>query len=124
MLRPIPTADLSSGDVGLLATRVRDQMLDTLRDLYAKLDLEQNHRQEKDVLRPAEMTITPSIGIEPEFLETISVITGSSSSLASSQQRTLDANETGGETEEDDGMILVGRPTGTVKPIIVDGGVV
>lgn len=100
-------------------------MLDTLRDLYAKLDLEQNHRQEKGVFRPAEMTTTlsPSIGIEPEFLETVSVITGSSSSLASSQQRTLDANETGGETEEDDGMILVGRPTGTVKPIIVDGGV-
>jgi lysophosphatidate acyltransferase len=100
-------------------------MLDTLRDFYAKSDLEQQPevlRQEKGVCGPTESTtmttsLSPSIGIEPEALETIPDITGSSSSLASSvassQQRTLDASETGGETEEDDGMILVGRPIGT-----------
>jgi hypothetical protein len=98
-------------------------MLDTLRDFYAKSDLEQQPevlRQEKGVSGPTESTtmtttLSPSIGIEPEALETIPDIAGSSSSLASSvassHQGTLDAS--GGETEEDDGMILVGRPIGT-----------
>lgn len=101
-------------------------MLDTLRDLYTKLDPEdsqQNLRQEKDASGPAKSTtmtttLSPSTGAEPESLETIPDITGSSSSLASSlasYQRTLDPNETGGETEEDEGMVLVGRPTGNRK---------
>jgi len=127
VLPPIPTADLSSADVGTLSTRVRNQMLDTLRDLYAKLDLEDSHQnlpQEKGASGPTESTtisttLSPSIGIEPESPETMPDITGSFSSLASSHQRSVDASETGGETEEDDGMILVGRPTGTAKPIIV-----
>jgi hypothetical protein len=108
-------------------------MLDTLRDLYAKLDSEspgdshQNLRQEMGASRDSGpvvstmTTLSPDIGIELESLETIPDITGSSSSLASSlgssHRRTLDANETGAETEEDDGMILVGRP---VKPTILD----
>ena len=106
-------------------------MLDTLRDLYAKSDSgqseesHQNLRQEKGTSGPAESsirtaTLSPGTGIEPEPLETI---TGSSSSLASSLASSHQANETGGETEEDDGMVLVGRPTGTVKPIIVDAEV-
>jgi len=131
VLHPIPTTDLSSADVGTLATHVRDQMLDTLRDLYAKSDSEQseeshqNLRQEKGTSGPTESstrttTLSPGVGIEPESLETI---TGSSSSLASSLASSHQANETGGETEEDDGMVLVGRPTGTAKPIIVDAEV-
>ena len=109
-------------------------MLDTLRDLYAKLnseqpdDTHQNLRQEKrdSDSEPAESTtLSPGIGIELESLETIPDITGSSSSLASSlassQQRSLDASETGAETEEDDGMILVGRRTG--RPTIPDAEV-
>lgn len=101
-------------------------MLDTIRDLFVKLDSEQpedadqNLRQEESASRdsgPIESTMSatmsPGIGIDLESLETIPDITGSSSSLASSassHQRTRDANETGAETEEDDGMILVGRP--------------
>jgi len=140
VLRPIPTTDLSSADVGTLSTRVRDQMLDTLRDLYAKLDdselPEDSHqnpslRQEKRATRDSDSgptestTLSPGIGIELESLETIPDITGSSrssslaSSLASSHQRTRDASEA--ETEEDDGMILVGRPTG--RPTIPDAEV-
>jgi lysophosphatidate acyltransferase len=123
VLRPISTTDLSTADVGTLATRVRDQMLDTIRDLFAKLDSEQpedSHQKEESASRdsgPIESTmsttLSPGIGIDLESLETIPDITGSSSSLASSassHQRTRDANETGAETEEDDGMILVGRP--------------
>ena len=115
VLRPIPTADLSSAEVGTLATRVRDQMLDTLSDLYAQLEPEDsqlNLRQETGASGPTESItiLSPSIGIE----QTIPDITGSSlsltSPLVSSHQRTLDVNEAGEETEEDDGMILVGRP--------------
>ena len=110
-------------------------MLDTLRDLYAKLNSEQpddshqNFRQEKrdSDSGPTESTTLSGIrvGIELEPLETIPDIAGSSSSLASSlassQQRSLNASETGAETEEDDGMILVGRPTG--RPTIPDAEV-
>ena len=91
-------------------------------------DSHQNLRQEKRDLDsgPTESTtLSPRIGIELESLETIPDIAGSSSSLASSlassQQRSLDASETGAETEEDDGMILVGRPTG--RPTIPDAEV-
>lgn len=99
-------------------------MLDTLRDLYGKVDSEQpadSHEsihEEKGVSLdsgPTEsITTTTSssgIGIELESLE--SIPGSSSSSLASSHQRTVDVNESGRETEEDDGMIWVGRPTGT-----------
>ena len=113
-------------------------MLDTLRDLYGNLNSEQlgdcyqNLRQEKGASHdsgPIESTMTttlsPGIGIELESLDTIPDITGSSSSLASSlassHHRTLDANETGAETEEDDGMILVGRPSG--NPTILEAEV-
>jgi cell pole-organizing protein PopZ len=98
---------------------VRDQMLDTLRDISTKLEPEDS--QEKSASRnPSESesistTLTPSIGIELESLETIPDVSGSfsslASSLASSPRKTLDGSETGAETEEDDGMILVGHPS-------------
>lgn len=102
-------------------------MLGTLRDLSEKLhpkqheDSDQNLRRENDVTRASasrhieptiSTTSSPAIGIELESLETIPDMAGSTSSLASSSvsshRRT---SETGVETEEDDGMILVGRPT-------------
>ena len=124
VLRPIATTGLTAADVGTLAASVRDQMLDTLRDISTKLEPEDS--QGKSASRdPSESgpqiestistTLTPGIGNELESLESLKTtadVTGSFSSLASSstsyRRKTLDANDTGAETEEDDGMILVG----------------
>lgn len=97
---------------------MRDQMLDTLLDISTKL--EPKDPREKSASRnpsesgPISTTLTPSIGTELESPETIPDVSGSFSSLASSltsRRKTLDGSETGAETEEDDGMILVGRPS-------------
>lgn len=128
VLRPISTTGLTAADVGTLADRVRNQMLDTLRDISAKLeskDFHKNLRQERVASRDSSEsgpqlestnlnTLASGTGIELESIETIPDVTGSFSSLASSltslHRRTLDAHETGAETEEDDGVILVRRP--------------
>lgn len=128
VLRPISTTGLTAADVGTLADRVRNQMLDALRDISVKLeskDFHKNFRQEQVASRDSSesgpqlestnlTTLTSGTGIELESIETIPDVTGScsssASSLTSSHRRTLDAHETGAETEEDDGMILVGRP--------------
>jgi lysophosphatidate acyltransferase len=119
VLRPISTIELT--DVGTLAARVRDQMLDTLRDLSANLEPEDSDHQKKSgSLNPSEQiestistALTSGIGIELESHETIPDASESfsslASSLASSHRKTLDSNETGAETEEDEGMIIVGR---------------
>jgi lysophosphatidate acyltransferase len=122
VLRPMSTIGLTAADIGAFAVRVREQMLDTLHDISAKLepgDSHRNLRQETSESEPQiESTIStilkPGIDIKLESLDTMPDVTGSASSLASSTSshpRTLDANETGTETEEDDGMILVGRPS-------------
>jgi len=127
VLPPISTAGLSAAVVGTLTTHVRDQMLDTLRDLSGKLHSEQpedfhQNLQEKGASQdtlpsdsgPIESgistTLSPVTGIELESLGTIPDVTESSSSLASSMTSShRRTSET--ETEEDEGMILVGRPT-------------
>jgi lysophosphatidate acyltransferase len=127
VLRPISTTGLTAADVGTLAAGMRDRMLDTLRDISTKLEPEDS--EGKSASRdPSESgpqiestiatTLTPGIGNELESLEllkTIPDVTGSFSSLASSStsyhRRTLGANETGAETQEDDGIILVGGPS-------------
>lgn len=112
VLRPISTTGLTAADVGTLADRVRNQMLDTLHDISAKLEPQKKSASEQ-IESTTSTALTPGIGIELESHETIPGVTGSfsslASSLASSHRKTLDANETGAETEEDDGMIIVGR---------------
>lgn len=104
-------------------------MLETLRDLSGKLSSEKpefdsvQNLQERDAsqdpspshsgpIEPAiSTTLSPDVGIE-ESLETIPDVTGSSSSLASSMSSSHPrTSEASAETEEDEGMILVGRPS-------------
>lgn len=116
VLPPISTTGLSAADVGTLSARVRDQMLDALRDLSGKLHPKQSEGQDGPDA-PPDSTISTTlsvIGNDPESLEAMAAgVEGSSSSLASfstssSRRR---ASEAGTETEEEEGMILVGRPT-------------
>jgi len=110
VLPPIPTAGLSIEDVSALATRVRDQMLTTLREISVTVPSEKPPLTE--VLGDAastEGTPTPTIPSEPthrvEPSEPVDV-----ASTTSSRVLQKDGSENGTETEEDEGMVLVGHP--------------
>lgn len=116
VLPPISTTGLTAADVGTLSTNIRDQMLGTLHEISGKLDSEADSHLHQaaspDVPSDSGPVIelsAPVISTEPESLPDVA---GSSSSLASSSDSSRRrASEAGTETEEDEGMILVGRPT-------------
>ncbi|KAL4257356.1 1-acyl-sn-glycerol-3-phosphate acyltransferase [Pleurotus pulmonarius] len=135
ILPPIPTTGLTTSDVHGLATRVRDQMLEALREISVKVPAAQ---------APASMTtkaagtsVQPRSGGSPQPAVSekqqstlglgdapdvsVSPSRGSGESLSTdpaldvrsaspTQSRTSEASENGTETEEDEGMVLVGRP--------------
>ncbi|KIM76414.1 hypothetical protein PILCRDRAFT_797663 [Piloderma croceum F 1598] len=110
VLPPISTAGLSIEDVSALATRVRDQMLATLREISVTVPSEKPPLTE--VLGDAASTEgppTPTIPSEPtrrvEESEPADV-----ASTTSSRVLQKDGSENGTETEEDEGMVLVGHP--------------
>jgi len=126
VLPPILTEGLTVNDVPELTTRVRDQMLDALRDISLKVEPERQPRDsetstkqgsELDPLsfttfstKEDEGTVSPP-DVSPEH----KARTSSTASLASSDSNNRDQrsepSENGTETEEDEGMVLVGRPT-------------
>ena len=137
VLPPVPTTGLAVSDVGSLATRVRDQMMEALRDISrkppAESEEEKSHAEPKksslsasseaaEPLEPAASLLeSASIAIEPSSVDGILQSKGSSSSIASSSvsaaasvstsdRRRPSLSEAGTETEEDEGMVLVGRP--------------
>ncbi|KAF8165679.1 hypothetical protein B0H34DRAFT_647462 [Crassisporium funariophilum] len=131
VLPPISTTGLSAADVGTLATRVRDQMLETLRDISEKVPSgkrsshpESQSAAPRDSSTPldnAASLLGSSSGVIPDSAEAVLETKGSSSSLASSsfssepshnrRKMSSSTTENGAETEEDEGMILVGRPS-------------
>ncbi|KAG6919740.1 hypothetical protein DXG01_001574 [Tephrocybe rancida] len=100
VLPPIPTVGLTTADIPELSTRVRDQMLNTLREISVVPAGSKSKSEDK-----ASSSGTDS-GSGATVDTTINVDAGKSSvSLVSL------ASENSAETEEDEGMILVGRPT-------------
>ncbi|KAF8635015.1 hypothetical protein AX15_000596 [Amanita polypyramis BW_CC] len=126
VLPPVSTTGLKAQDVSELAVRVRDQMVQALRDISAKVPSGQVGRDERceiDTSASQPEAVTPRLISRTEKAETptqrIPVAqaslesTGSlatSSSTSSLHAWQSGASEYGGETEEDEGMILVGRP--------------
>ncbi|KAF8827256.1 hypothetical protein HHX47_DHR5000997 [Lentinula edodes] len=127
VLPPIPTEGLTANDVPELAERVRDQMLDALRDISVKV--EPAPAEEPRDLPPPTTSSDPALVSSPsntkeegafsppdvnpeQVLEarTSSVVSIASSDSNHREQRS-EPSENGTETEEDEGMILVGRPT-------------
>jgi hypothetical protein len=110
VLPPIPTAGLSIEDVSALSTRVRDQMLTTLREISVTVPSEKPPLTE--VLGDAastEGTPTPTIPSEPTLRDEDSE-PADMASATSSRVLQKDGSENGTETEEDEGMVLVGHP--------------
>lgn len=122
VLPPIPTTGLTASDVPALAARVRDQMLETLREISIVPSGRPEKSEETTRDIPQSPSITPpSVDSNPfptkelpSNFAGVEANTGSSMSIASSFSSNLSqssVSENGAETEEDEGMILVGRPT-------------
>ncbi|CAA7259911.1 unnamed protein product [Cyclocybe aegerita] len=118
VLPAIPTTGLTPADVGSLSTRVRDVMLEALREISPKVPSESSSKaaasnpQEEKVREPAEPVadlLLPTSPV-PNTLTKKSSSSSIASSAASSVVRNTNSSENGTETEEDEGMVLVGRP--------------
>ncbi|KAJ3828667.1 hypothetical protein F5880DRAFT_1472127 [Lentinula raphanica] len=134
VLPPISTEGLTNNDVPELAERVRDQMLNALRDISVKVEKQAPAEQPRGLQPtfPNEFQSDPSSSLSsPNIVEvedasssvpdvhpeqileatrTSSVVSISSSDSNHVEQRS-EPSENGTETEEDEGMVLVGRPT-------------
>jgi lysophosphatidate acyltransferase len=121
VLPPIPTSGLTAADVNDLAIRVRDQMLEVLRDIsvavpskqqVAKSLVPSSHTTSSDPISPSKISdaevMIANITPVPGTLES-NVDTESSTGSETSNRR-MEGSENGAETEEDEGMVLVGRP--------------
>ena len=112
---------------------VREQMLVALREISShaaipsgqdekRVDLTeqlQESRSLESTLEPAAPMLSPSREVVPDSVEAALQAQGSSSSIASSFVSSAvssagrikpSSSENGTETEEDEGMVLVGRP--------------
>jgi len=109
VLPPIPTAGLSIDEVSALATSVRDQMLTTLREISVTVPSEKVPTEGLGDAASTEGTPTPTIPIE-RTLPVESSWPTDAASTASSRILQKEESENGTETEEDEGMVLVGHP--------------
>lgn len=118
VLPPISTTGLTAADVGDLAIQTREQMLRALRDISEPTDSQPQPPPKRDVISASqarekrEQTPTPnlpSIDTAPVPLsrESDTEAEPSTPSVSSSRR---DGSGSGVETEEDEGMVLVGRP--------------
>jgi len=101
VLPPIPTSGLKETDVTELSVRTREQMVAALREISSPSCDTPATLPNKEVR--AERTPTPS----HSTIETERSTPTPEGSVASSRR---EGSENGVETEEDEGMVLVGRP--------------
>ncbi|KAF8638544.1 hypothetical protein AX17_002087 [Amanita inopinata Kibby_2008] len=130
VLPPVSTSGLTAADVSTLAISVRNQMVETLREISVKVPSGQTERESKPEDGLSSSTL-PQAGPPPSARPTTEIPSStsiptttpeqrvskqSSSSLAmSSSTSSLNTwksgtSEPGVDTEEDEGMVLVGRP--------------
>lgn len=126
VLPPVYTTGLGAQDVSEVAARVRDQMVQALRDISPKVpsgQAEKDTKYEADISASQPEAVTPQLISPPDKVQTStqqiptagSGLESSASLAMSSSTSSLHTwqsggSENGGETEEDEGMILVGRP--------------
>ncbi|RXW25460.1 hypothetical protein EST38_g423 [Candolleomyces aberdarensis] len=116
VLPPIATVGLTSKDAGELSVRVREQMLETLHEISTHaVKPAASEKVQEPVQEPlvAPEVISEPV-VEPASPSTSSAfgVSSSTASIVSSlSSRSSRASENGAETEEDEGMILVGRPS-------------
>ena len=108
VLPPIATTDLTAEDITPFSNRVRDQMLTTLREISVKVSCSESTEKSDDRTTPTPRAVSVPTEATPrnEGVPLKSSVT----SLSDSQPLKKEGSENGTETEEDEGMILVGRP--------------
>jgi len=123
VLPPVPTTGLTGANVTELATGVREQMLAALRDISVKTGSTRSKHESGDRPPPKTTVLEGPAGSatieesEPPHSAAdseemvISAGDGMSVSEGSDSSRKKDSSEAGTETEEEEGMVLVGRPT-------------
>ena len=108
VLPPIPTAGLTASDVGDLAKRVREQMLEALYEISGVVPTQIQDKEEE-----SSMPTVPSEVNEPAEVQETAVdekpVPAMQVPLTIDTSR-RDPSEKSLETEEDEGMVLVGRP--------------
>lgn len=133
VLPPIPTAGLTIADVGALASRVHDMMVEALREISVPVprsgtiekpsisntvpapEQVQEDAQQDPLTHvlPAVTQSGPDVAAPASRSESrASEFTSASEDFSSSpsSRHGYEGSETGVETEEDEGMVLVGRP--------------
>ncbi|KAK7470130.1 1-acylglycerol-3-phosphate O-acyltransferase [Stygiomarasmius scandens] len=117
VLPPVPTDGLTAKDVPALIERVRGQMLENLRDISVKVPSDGPETSTRDV-PPAPQAIDSASPVArddttpaPPDSHPLEVRSDSKDSISSSSGSSRRPSENGTETEEDEGMVLVGRPT-------------
>ncbi|KAG2013249.1 1-acylglycerol-3-phosphate O-acyltransferase [Coprinopsis cinerea AmutBmut pab1-1] len=118
VLPPIPTVGLTAADASSLAVRVHEVMEGALREISRPDSNEKDRKQPQTIAAPSEQEKASPPSVSPETPSSdISGISGldfgsSSVSLSSSvASLSRERSDNGAETEEDEGMILVGRPS-------------
>jgi len=109
VLPPIPTIGLTASDIPDLATRVRDQMLEALHEISIAPTKEEERFGER-TLPDSVPTPNPTEQALVSAISDRGPISGSSASMSSFASSAV-LSERDAETEEDEGMILVGRAT-------------
>jgi lysophosphatidate acyltransferase len=123
VLPPVPTEGLTAADVGDLATRIREQMLQVLREISdpnappppaTPAETSSASRTEKDIPIEApstlkEATPVPSAGdiAVPQPRDVSEERPASPHSEVTSEESVRRSEN---DTEEEEGMVLVGRP--------------
>ncbi|KAI0375955.1 1-acylglycerol-3-phosphate O, partial [Pilatotrama ljubarskyi] len=138
VLPPIPTTGMTTADVAALAVRVHDLMVETLREISAPPPPDATPKPAEPAVTPspppspgaagvstpasAPAPSQPDISTPPttesekvaEEVRTESRASNNPSEASSTSSPThsrIEGSENGTETEEDDGMVLVGRPS-------------
>ncbi|EGN92026.1 hypothetical protein SERLA73DRAFT_191660 [Serpula lacrymans var. lacrymans S7.3] len=126
VLPPIPTSGLTMEDVTELAARVRDQMLAALREI--SIDVSSGVQQDESADQTGTSSDLPAVEQPESGPSTVAEgVSGVADSPIVSEERDEEAktntpqfgdarslrkegSEHGTETDEDEGMVLVGRP--------------
>lgn len=118
VLPPVPTAGLTTEDVSALTTRVRDQMLSALCEISVKVPSGEPEKSDDSKASPGPSvradlarasTANERSEAAPSPLPVATLNSDDTSSTSGSEIR-KEGSENGAETEEDEGMVLVGRP--------------
>ncbi|KII94613.1 hypothetical protein PLICRDRAFT_96444 [Plicaturopsis crispa FD-325 SS-3] len=113
VLPPISTTGLTSSDVSELSVRVREQMLDTLRDISVKVPSPSSpKRGESPALTPAPPAASAdrSTPAPPSSTPDAHKTESEASSSDASAGKRIEGSENGADTEDEGSFIYVGHP--------------